>query len=198
MTWTIQKLLVERAIEFLRTRKNHQHILDLCTGSGCVAVAIAKNFHAADMIATDICDAALTIAARNLAQHELTDRVALLCGDLFEPIIAKLDDGKFDLIVCNPPYISSAEYERLDKNVKEYEPRAGLLAGEDGLDIYRRIIAQAERFLKPDAALMLEIGYAQARAVKELFENAHCFAEITIEKDLQHNDRIAIAKRIPG
>ncbi|MFB0555344.1 MAG: peptide chain release factor N(5)-glutamine methyltransferase [Phycisphaerae bacterium] len=210
------ELLVERAIEFLRTRPvrnstvgntlqkgrisngarpGTQFVCDLCTGCGCIAVAIAKNFSNARIVATDICDAALAVAAGNIEKHQLKERVTLLCGDLFDPIISGLDVDKLDLVVCNPPYVSTAEYEKLDKNVKDYEPKVALFAGVDGLDVYRRIIEKADQFLKPDAALMLEIGYAQGPAIKEMLEKTGAFIEIKIEKDLHDNDRIAIAKK---
>jgi release factor glutamine methyltransferase len=99
------------------------------------------------------------------------------------------------LIVCNPPYVSAPEFEKLDKNVKDYEPKSALLAGTNGLDIYRRIVEKVDQFLKPDAALMLEIGYSQGQAVRELLEKAGYFGEITIEKDFHDNDRIVIAKK---
>src|SRR4030042_1718237 len=164
------ELLVERAIEFLRARGDKQFVCDLCTGSGCIAVAIAKNFSDCRIIATDICDAALSVAAKNVEKHELKERIKLLCGDLFDPIMPQLDVEKFDLIVCNPPYVSAAEFEKLDKNVKDYEPKLALFAGDDGLDIYRRIIEAMGAFLKSDAAVMLEIGYNQREAVKQLLE----------------------------
>ena len=191
------ELLVERAIEFLRDRNTGtQYICDLCTGSGCIAVAIAKNFSDARIFATDICDAALTVAAENVKKHRLADRITILCGDLFDPIISGLDVNEFDLIVCNPPYVSTAEYESLDKNVKDYEPKKALLAGINGLDIYYRVIENAPKFLKPEGALMLEIGYAQGQAVKELLEKTGEFAEIKIEKDFHDNDRIVTAQKI--
>ena len=187
------ELLVERAVEFLRTRTGPQFVCDLCTGCGCVAVAIAKNFPEAEIIATDICDATLNVTARNIEKHGLKDRIRLLCGDLFEPIVPQLDVDKFDLIVCNPPYVSAAEFEKLDKSVKDYEPKLALFAGDDGLDVYRRIIDEAERFLRPDGTIMLEIGYKQGRAIKELFEKTGAYDEIKIEKDLHENDRIVTA-----
>ena len=213
------ELLVERAIEFLRGRKWHglearentarpvlsgaegmavppQYLCDLCTGSGCIAVAIAKNFPDARIIATDICDAALAVAAENVKKYQLEDKITLRCGDLFDPVISGLDVNEFDLIVCNPPYVSTAEYEKLDKNVKDYEPKKALFAGVDGLDIYYRVIENAGRFLKPDGALMLEIGYAQGQAVKELLEKTGIFYDIKIEKDFRDNDRIVSALKI--
>ncbi len=189
------ELLVQRAIEFLRTREGIQHVCDLCTGSGCIAVAIAKNFSDINIIATDICDSALAVAALNVEKYQLDGKVKLLCGDLFEPIVPQLDVKKFDLIVCNPPYVSSDEYDKLGKNVKDYEPRKALFAGIDGLDVYLRIIDKVDDFLKDDAALMLEIGYAQGPAINGLLEQAGIFAEIKIEKDFHNNDRIVIAQK---
>ena len=190
------ELLVQRAIEFLRTRDGVQFVCDLCTGSGCIAVAVAKNFPDARVIATDISAGALEVAARNVDKHELHERIELLQGDLFEPIVRQLDVDAFDLIVCNPPYVSSAEYEKLARNVKDYEPKSALLAGAEGLDIYRRLIDKVDEFLKPGAALMLEIGYAQGPAVRELLERATAFAEIKIEKDPHDNDRVVTARKI--
>lgn len=190
------ELLVQRAIEFLRPRRGPQHVCDLCTGCGCIAVAVAKNVPEASIVATDISGPALEVAARNIEKHELAGRVELLCGDLFEPLIPQLDVTPFDAIACNPPYVSAAEYEALERNVKDYEPRLALYAGEDGLDIYRRIAAEVDRFLKPSGALLLEIGYAQGPAVCELLEKTDTFAEISIEKDLQGHDRVVVAQRV--
>lgn len=190
------ELLVQRAIEYLRTRSGIQYVCDLCTGSGCIAVAIAKNFPEARVTATDISSAALAIAARNVEKHRLNEQIRMLCGDLFEPIIQQLDVNQFDLIVCNPPYVSTGEYEKLDKNVKDYEPESALLAGADGMDVYRRIIEKVYEFLKPSAALILEIGYSQGPAVRKLLEQNCDWAEIKIEKDPNDNDRIVTAIKI--
>jgi len=212
------ELLVERTIEFLRTRPvrnsmagnmmkkeeisngsriGTQFVCDLCTGCGCIAVAIGQNYPNARIIATDISDAASKVAATNIKKHRLENRITLLAGDLFEPLVPQIDTEKFDLIVCNPPYVSASEFEALAKNVKDYEPKLSLFAGTDGLDVHRRIIENASSFLKPDAALLLEIGYAQGQAIRQLLEQTKAFGEIKIEKDFHNNDRIAFAKRIP-
>jgi release factor glutamine methyltransferase len=187
------ELLVQRAVELLRLREGRQRVLDLCTGSGCVAVAVAKNHPAADIVATDISDAALAVAARNVEKHKVSERVRLLCGDLFEAILTGLDVTEFDLITANPPYVSSAEYEKLDRNVRDYEPKIALLAGADGLDVYRRIAEGADKFLKPGASLVMEIGYRQAAQIQKLLEATGVFSRITVEKDFSNNDRVVTA-----
>jgi len=187
------ELLVERAVEFLRTRTATQLVCDLCTGSGCIAVAIAANSSEASIIATDISRAALTVASRNVEKHCLRDRVKLLCGNLFDPIIPEMQKAKFDLIVCNPPYVSTAEFHALPRNIRDHEPKLALLAGVDGLDVYQRITEKVDDFLKENGALMLEIGYAQGLPVRQLLEKTGLFAQIKIEKDHQNNDRIATA-----
>lgn len=189
------ELLVERAIEFLRSRTGAQYVCDLCTGCGSIAVAVAKNFADSKIIATDICDKALSVAAENVAKYELAQRIELLQGDLFEPVISQLDVKTFDLIVCNPPYVSRAEYEKLDAKVKNYEPKLALDGGDDGLDIYRRIAADVRRYLKKDGALLLEIGFMQGEQVKKLLEDTNAFSLIKVEKDFNNNDRIVTAIR---
>lgn len=184
------ELLVERAIEFLRTRSGPQYVCDLCTGCGCIAVAIAKNHPDAKVIATDICDKALNVAAENIAKHNLGERIQLLQGDLFKPIIDQLDVKEFDVIICNPPYISRPELENLEPKVKNHEPRLALDGGADGLDIYRRLAADVGGHLKKDGLLLLEIGYLQGNAVRQLLEDTKIFGEIKVEKDLTGNDRI--------
>ncbi len=188
------EVLVERAVDFLRGRQGRQFVCDLCTGCGCVAVAIAKSYAEVRIVATDISEAVLKTTAKNIDRYGLSGKVELLCGDLFEPLLPYLDEEKFDLIVCNPPYVSELEYENLASNVKDYEPKLALLAGADGLDVYRRIIPSASQFLKEDGGLMLETGATQAQNVCELLNKGGVFGEISIEKDALKNDRVVIAK----
>jgi release factor glutamine methyltransferase len=191
------ELLVQRAIEFLRARPGPQRVLDLCTGSGCIAVAICANCKDAHLVATDVCDKALSTASQNVDSYHLSDRVTLLSGDLFDPILPHLDAGPFDLIVSNPPYVTAAEYEKLDRNVKDYEPRLALHAGDDGLDVIRRIIQQVDPFLKPNGALILEVGYQQAPAVTDLIRQTGQFSEVQVNKDFQGHDRVVVARSNP-
>jgi len=192
------ELLVERAIEFLRTRNGEQFVCDLCTGCGCVAVTIAINFAGCRIVATDISDAALAIAEKNVAKHGLMNRIKLLQGNLFEPVISGLGPAKFDLIVCNPPYVSEPDYEKLASNVKDFEPKSALAAGRDGLDIIKKIIADANQHLKPAGTLMLEIGNEQGPAVHDLLETTGYFGNVKIEKDYSNLDRLAVAITKPS
>jgi release factor glutamine methyltransferase len=185
------ELLVERAVEFLRSRNGEQLVCDLCTGCACVAVAIGTKFANCKILATDISDTALSVAEKNVVKYGLQNRLKLLRGDLFEPIVP--DPVKFDLIVCNPPYVSQPQYENLPKNVKDFEPKQALLAGTDGLDLIKKIIASAGAFLKPAAALMLEIADDHGPAVRKLLEDATLYENISIEKDYSGRDRLAIA-----
>ena len=187
------EMLVERAIEFLRKRNGEQFICDLCTGCACVAIAIARNYANCRIVATDISDVALEVAERNVIKHGLPNRVKLLKGDLFEPIIPGLGPAKFDLIAANPPYVSEPEYEKLAKNVKDFEPGTALIAGYDGLDVIKKIIVNAGQFLKPAGALILEIGNEQGHAVSNLLKESDFYETVNIEKDAQKLDRLAIA-----
>ena len=189
------ELLVERAIEFLRKRGGAQKVCDLCTGSGCIAAAIARNCPEVQIIATDVSSEALAAAAVNVEKHSVEDRVTLLQGDLFDPVVPALNGSRFDLIVSNPPYVSDVEYARLDRNIREYEPAGALLGGADGLDVYRRIAEQSPEAISPGGALMLETGYAQGQAVRGLLEQTGDFADINVEKDSQDNDRVVTAIR---
>ncbi len=189
------ELLVQHAIECLRMHAGATQVLDLCTGSGCMAVAIAKNVPEARIVATDICDEALSIAARNTEKHGLSERVQLLSGDLFDPILPPLDNGHFNLIVSNPPYVTDAEMLELYPNVRDYEPTQALQAGPEGLDVIQRLVAQAADFLTEKGTLMLEIGYQQGSAVQAVVEAAGRFASARIVQDHQGHDRLIITQR---
>lgn len=157
--------LVQAAIEFLKGKPTPA-VLDLGTGSGCVAVSVAHGVKAARVTAVDVSPDAAEVARTNAARHKLADRVTVLVGDLFAPLPA---DATFDLIVSNPPYIPRSEIDTLDRGVKEYEPRLALDGGSDGLAFYRRIAAEAVRRLNPGGAVMVEVGWTQEAAVRGIF-----------------------------
>ncbi len=189
------EVLVENAVGFLRQQGGRRFVCDLCTGSGCVAVAIAKNHPDCKIIATDVSSDALEIAAANVAKHGLEDRIELRQGHFFEPLLPYLDKQRFDLIVVNPPYVSDSEYAGLDRNVRDYEPSSALLAGQDGLDAYRQIIPQASEHLTDDGVLMLEIGYEQAEAVSKLLAETGDFSPPQVKKDTASRDRVVICRK---
>ncbi|MSR54444.1 MAG: peptide chain release factor N(5)-glutamine methyltransferase [Gemmataceae bacterium] len=140
-------------------------VLDIGTGSGCIAVTIAKQHKSAQVTAIDISPKALAIARTNAEQHAVTERVTFLEGDLFAPLSLQ----SFDLIASNPPYIAHAEFPTLDPGVRDFEPRSALDGGPDGLGFYRRLATEAERFLRPGGTTLVEIGSTQEDAVRDIF-----------------------------
>lgn len=166
-------------------------ILDLCTGSGCVAIATAKNNLQAKVTAVDISSAAIEIARENAATHQVADRVEIIESNLFDAIPA---DTKFNLIVGNPPYIPSAEIEQLEAEVANHEPRLALDGGPDGMDILRRIIEQAPRFAAPSGLLLLEFTPEQADALEQMTVAHGAYENVSIVKDLGHRARVLKAR----
>lgn len=160
--------LVLAALDHLKGKANPT-VLDLGTGSGCVAVSIAQQVKTARVTAVDVSPEACAVARRNADRHGVADRVAVVEGDLFAPLPA---DVRFDLVVSNPPYIPPAEIETLDAGVKDFEPRLALDGGPDGLDFYHRIAADAGRWLAPDGHLFVEVGWTQDAAVRDIFAGA--------------------------
>ncbi|HVP11193.1 MAG TPA: peptide chain release factor N(5)-glutamine methyltransferase [Phycisphaerae bacterium] len=164
------ELLVELALAWCQEHPADRFtLLDIGTGSGCIAITIAKRQPGIAAMATDISPAALAVAARNGERHGVADRVRFLEADLLSLPPDTVPPGGFDIIVSNPPYIAERDREALPQNVRDYEPGQALLAGEDGLDIYRRLSPEAAPFLRPGGTLILEVGFDQADAVENLF-----------------------------
>ncbi len=158
-------------------------VLDVCTGSGCVAISLKTLRPYIEMFGCDISEAAILVAQQNA--KNLRSDVQFALGDLLAPY----KNEAFDVIVSNPPYISVADYASLPALVKDHEPRLALFGGEDGLDVYRRLIAQAAEHLNPSGALGVEIGYQQADAVTKLFLQ-HGFADVQVLLDMDHRPRV--------
>jgi release factor glutamine methyltransferase len=169
--------------EALRVAPAAATVLDLGTGSGCLAVALAKALPAAQVTASDISPAALAVAAGNAVRHGA--QVEFLPGPFFTPVGAR----QFELIVSNPPYISSGDLAALQVEVREFEPLQALDGGPDGLDCYRRLVPEAVHHLVQQGWLVVEIGIGQAAAVQELFAQAG-FSAIFTAKDPAHIDRV--------
>ena len=168
-------------------------ILDLCTGSGCIAVSLAKEFPHATIYASDISDTALALARKN-AEHNGINSITFLSSDLFHDLPINLS---FDIIISNPPYISDHEWQYLDPSVKEWEDNKALLAAENGVGILKQLIQQARRFLRPNSVLIhhnipqlvVEIGHTQGKKVRALFEKEG-FGNVAVQKDLHGKNRI--------
>lgn len=157
------EILVEKAIKIV-SEKSNPKVLDLCTGSGCIAITVKKKAECI-MYASDISSEAITLAKENAQKLEAD--VEFKVGSLFKPFKGE----KFDVIISNPPYIPTSDIGRLDKEVKDYEPHLALNGGADGLDFYRDISGQAERYLNEDGYLLLEVGIDQAEQVSEMIKD---------------------------
>ncbi|HTA78229.1 MAG TPA: peptide chain release factor N(5)-glutamine methyltransferase [Terracidiphilus sp.] len=165
-------------------------IVDIGAGSGAISVALAHHLPKARITTTDLSEAALAIARENVRSNGVADRICFLQGDLLAPLAGE----KFDIIVSNPPYVPARDRDSLSVEVREYEPLLALFAGEDGLDIYRRLIPAAFVALTSGGFIALEIGYGQADAVQN-FLRAAGFAQIEFTPDLQSIPRVAAAQR---
>ena len=181
------EILVEEAICILKNIEKPK-ILDLCTGSGAIAISIAKNINAKTITASDISNKALNVAKVNCKKNNV-DNIKLIESDLFENITER-----FDIIVSNPPYIESNVIKTLTKEVQN-EPKLALDGGKNGLDFYRRIINEASEFLEPNGYLCLEIGYNQKEKVINLMEKNKKYCNIYYKKDLGNNDRIVVCQK---
>lgn len=181
------ELLVEDAINFLSELPQPQ-FLEIGGGSGCISVSILHNVPRSTAIGVDISQAAIDIAAENAKRHNVAERLALKLGDVYRDV-----EGEFDLIVSNPPYIPDSDLATLQTEVAGFEPHSALFGGDDGLDIVRRIVADAPQFLKEGGQILIEIGFGQAAGVKELFDSA-IWEDIGFIRDLQGIERHAKAK----
>lgn len=159
-------------------------ILDLCTGSGCIGLAVAKRVKDAHVTLADISKEALAVAKKNITRHQLSARVACVQASALEPAPEYL--GKFDMIVSNPPYITTKEMTELPKEVKDYEPHLALHGGEDGLDFYRAIVEHYTQALKPGGFICFEYDPSQGDAICEILKNK---GYTVLERVRDYNDR---------
>lgn len=179
------EMLVELALEHAsETPGATRTIADVGTGSGCIAITLASRLPQARCYAIDLSSAALEVARQNAARHGVLERLHFLEGDLLTPLPEPVD-----IIVSNPPYIAESEWDSLPLSVRQ-EPALALLAGSDGLDVVRRLLAQAPAKLKPGGSILVEIGERQGAAVLALARQAFARAECTIRTDLAGRDRV--------
>lgn len=179
------EILVEHAIENIN--KKPANILDIGSGSGIIAILLAKLTGAA-VTAVEKSRKAFSVLKKNIALHGVTEKVLPVYGDLF-PAAA----NEFDMIVSNPPYVSEAEWQELAPGVKDHEPKEALVAGEDGLLVIRRIVEGANYFLKPGGKLLMEIGYKQEESVRKILE-ASQFSQVEFFKDYSSIPRVVLAQ----
>jgi release factor glutamine methyltransferase len=185
------ELLAELGWKFLATSNQQPAtVLDFGTGTGCLAIALAAKCPNAKVIALDLSPDALALAKQNALQNKVAERIEFLLGDGFAALATRT---QFDLIVSNPPYIPSAEIETLAPEVRDFDPRAALDGGADGLDFYRRLAVEAKPFLKPAGKIMLEFGDGQAGDIQKIFESEKWIVE-AVQEDYAHRARILVAR----
>lgn len=185
--------LVEAVVDFLASRPGPQRILDLGTGSGAIAVSVARECTRAEVWATDVSTAALRVARENARRHGVGRRIRWLQGDLFAPLQGLVES--FDALVCNPPYIPSREMARLPRDVGEWEPALALDGGADGMDFYRRIVREGAPHLQEGGLLALEVGADLAGPVSETFRAREAFRRVRVLKDYAGLPRVVAAER---
>lgn len=186
------EILVEKAIGIVQSSEFKVHgVLDLCTGSGCIAISLAKSIKSLTIDATDISPAAIEIAKENAILNDV--EVNFLESDLFPD--HELYAMNYELIISNPPYVLTAEIDRLQPEVR-YEPRISLDGGRDGLDFYRRIISQSPDHLKSGGMLIMEIGSGQSGPVRNIFNKSKKFEIIDLVKDYNNIERVVAARKV--
>jgi release factor glutamine methyltransferase len=179
------EMLVEVALERTRARSMYGRALDLCTGSGCVAVSFARARPTWRTTASDVSHDALGLAWENARRQGAAFSLRVVEGDLFAPVAGE----RFELVTANAPYIPSAELAELAPDIRDFEPRLALDGGEDGLDVIRRIVAQAAAHLEPGGVLALEVGHDQAGRVGELLAGAG-FTGVGVRRDYGGHERV--------
>ena len=184
------ELIVESAIEILRDKRNSK-FCEVGIGSGCIAVSILHEVKTSKAIGLDVSPEALEVAARNAAKHKVLNRLELKLSDVFEVV----NDEKFDLIVSNPPYIPSEEIKDLQAEVRDFEPLTALTDDKDGLSIIRKIIVESPNFLNEEGFLLLEIGFGQSEAAREMFA-PEIWRVVEILPDLQGIPRTVKALKV--
>lgn len=182
------EVLVEEVIK-LAQLESKTKILDICTGSGVIGICLAHYINNAELTLSDVSDKALNIANKNAEANMLSNRIKIINSNMFEKI-----NGKFDIIVSNPPYIETKTISTLSKQVNK-EPKLALDGGEDGLDFYRILINESKEYLNENGYLCMEIGYDQKEKVINLIKETKEYKNIYSKQDLAGNDRIIICQK---
>lgn len=189
----------ELLVEYVAQRISSEQpatIVDVCTGSGCIAVAIARQRPRARLIATDLSSRSLDVARQNAARHSVGERMIWLEGNLLGALAGQKLEGLVDVIVSNPPYIAEADWATLQPEVRLFEPRGALVAGPQGTELHERLLQEACRYLSPGGALILEIGAGQARAIRQIVEQISGYRFHRLVYDEAGLERVVIVERV--
>jgi release factor glutamine methyltransferase len=189
----------ELLVEYVALRipaERQATIVDVCTGSGCIAVAIARLRPRARLIATDLSNPSLDVARQNATRHEVCERITWLEGDLLRPLAEQEMEGRIDVIVSNPPYIAEADWATLQPEVRLFEPRGALVAGPQGTELHERLLQEAGRYLAPGGALIMEIGAGQACAMRRIVDQISGYGFHQLLYDAAGLERVVIVERI--
>ena len=188
------EFLVERVIKLIDDSLQSPLIVDVGTGSGCIAVAIAVNVPRARVIATDASIAALEVARINAERHSVGDRIQFIQGDLLEPLGTHHLENSVDLLASNPPYVNEAR-DVIQREVRDWEPREALFGGVDGLEFYRRLLVDSPPYVKLGGSVVFEIGFSQLDAVREMIDGS-VWKLVDVTRDLQGIPRTITATRL--
>jgi len=183
------EILVEKALQIIGDKP--LQILELCTGCGNIAISLTKLANVDKIIASDVSEEAISLAKENAALHDCKN-VEFLVSDLFKSI----QTSKFDIIISNPPYVAGGDFDTLAQELL-HEPSAALYAGTDGLDFYRRILSEAEKFLTQDGCIVLEIGQGQLEGIKQIVNSENLFIKEAV-KDYNQIDRVIVVGKNNG
>ncbi|MFW5692778.1 MAG: peptide chain release factor N(5)-glutamine methyltransferase [Thermoguttaceae bacterium] len=195
------ELLARTAIDLILARQASGAgltVVDMGTGSGNIAVALAVHAPAVRVLACDVSPSAVELARRQAAKFGVQDRLSIFCGDLYEPLLAAGYRGKVDLVVCNPPYLPTSTLEKLARDIIDHEPVVALDAGPYGINVFRRLIAGAVDVLKPDGVLVFEIGAGQEKLVARLLEGSGVYPHVEYHRDAAGQVRVVSAGRRPA
>ena len=191
----------ELLVEYVAQRISAEQpatIVDVCTGSGCIAVAIARQRPRARLIATDLSSRSLDVARQNAVRHSVGERMIWLEGNLLGALAGQRLEGQVDIIVSNPPYIAEADWATLQPEVRLFEPRGALIAGPQGTELHERLLREAGRYLSPGGALILEIGAGQARTIRQIVEQLSGYRFLRLVYDEAGLERVVIVERVEG
>jgi release factor glutamine methyltransferase len=188
------ELLVEYVAQRIPVERQAT-IVDVCTGSGCIAVAIARLRPRARLIATDLSNASLNVARHNAARHAVGEHITWLEGNLLGPLAGQKLESCIDVIVSNPPYIAAADWATLQPEVRLFEPRDALVAGPQGTELHERLLQEAGQYLSPSGVLIMEIGAGQARAMRRIVDQMSGYRFHKLVYDAAGLERVVIVER---